>query len=184
MPDTADIAHFDHSVLRQLPLHVDQILENVGCALIVFIRQHERIVDEHGVLLPKKAPVSASLPILFGAPRPTGGEGQPWGDPSVAGAAQTAALLQPHGDKWGLNAMTRSGQGLILWAPGLKVIWGQQPRGSKEDELSNVAKEEKLMDFLTSGEAPLSWWLWMREFDLRPRQGPSSQWIWLQTPES
>jgi hypothetical protein len=49
-----------------------------------------RVVDRHGVLLPKGA-VSEGLPVFSGEARPPAGKaGTPWGDPAVEKAARAA----------------------------------------------------------------------------------------------
>jgi hypothetical protein len=88
-----------------------------------------RGVDHDGALLPKKAPLAAGLPVLDGAPPPSGPAGQPWGNAGVAAAAQTAVLLQPYQYQLKIMWMTLThDEGLVLWRNrplrGIKVIWG------------------------------------------------------------
>jgi hypothetical protein len=127
-----------------------------------------RAVDERGVLLPKKVPLAADLPVLYRAPRPAGGAGQPWGDPGVAAVARAAVLLKQQLARGKIKALTWADDGLTLWGPGYRVLWGRlEP--SKSAEAASAVKEQRLAEVLAKGE-PWTWWPWMHEYDLRPRE--------------
>ena len=115
-----------------------------------------RAVDAYGVLLPKKAPIPQGLPVLDSAPRPTGAEGKPWGDPIVEAAARTAVLLQPHWQRLELARMTATPLGLVLWGKDVKVLWGLDQPG----QAAPTVKLERLLKALDREERP-------REIDIR-----------------
>ena len=131
-----------------------------------------RAVDEQGVLMVKKTPLPRGLPILYHAPLPAKGEGKPWGDAGVLTAARTAARFQSTFSRLGISAMTSSKEGIILWAPRARIIWGGLP----EDEPSLARKEKRLLaafDQILSLDAisALHPWvargLWMYDCDMR-----------------
>jgi hypothetical protein len=125
-----------------------------------------RGVDNQGALLPKKVPLAADLPVLRRAARPTGGAGQPWGDAGVLVAAQIADLLIPQ--RVGIQDLSWSTQGLILWGPGFKVVWGHS--ADLPDEATTAVKRQRFIELSESLQNPTSWWPWMVEYDLRPRE--------------
>jgi hypothetical protein len=129
-----------------------------------------RTVDAQGILLPKKVPLSRGLPIIYFAPRPAGGAGRAWGDPGVFAAAQTAARLKPYLERAGITAMMSSELGLVMWGSECKILWGQQPERTKGEEASLVVKEQRFIELLAKRDSLGSWWPFVHEYDLRPRE--------------
>jgi hypothetical protein len=125
-----------------------------------------RGVDRGGVLLPKKAPLAPDLPILAGAPRPIGREGQPWGDRVVGTAAKSAVVLAPHWQRLKLSGMTWTAETLVIWGPRSKILWG------RDDVLEASAEEktQRLVDALVSAPASVDESS-LEELDLRPQSG-------------
>jgi hypothetical protein len=115
-----------------------------------------RVVDADGVLLPKKVPMPQGLPVLDSAPRPTGAEGKPWGDPAVEAAARAAVLLQSHWQRLELTRMTATPLGLVLWGKDVKVLWGLDQPG----QAAPAVKLERMLKALDRQEGP-------REIDVR-----------------
>jgi hypothetical protein len=127
-------------------------------------------VDGQGILLPKKVPIARALPILFRAPRPGGGAGQAWGEPGVVAAAQVVARLKPYLERAGITAMMSSEQGLVMWGSEYKVLWGCTPERAKGEEASVVVKEHRFVELLAKRDSRGSWWPFVHEYDLRPRE--------------
>jgi hypothetical protein len=130
-----------------------------------------RAVDDKGVLLPKKVPLEQDLPILHLASRPSGGEGQFWGDPGVRTAAETAAFLRL--SSWRramtIQTMTIREQSLVMWGAHFKVIWGSPHESAKADEASEEDKYLRLSKVLSNRKPSEEWWPFVYEYDLRPR---------------
>jgi hypothetical protein len=124
-----------------------------------------RGVDQKGVLLPKKAPIVAGLPVLDKAPPPSGPAGKPWGNAQVEAAAQTALLLQPHQKKLELTWMTLMPEGLVLSRPSVKVLWGL-PGGA--GEVAMDIKLQRLLEAIAALKQPPQ--PGVVEIDLRPAQ--------------
>jgi hypothetical protein len=63
-------------------------------ALAVPMGGQLRVVDEQGILLPRRAP-TAGLPVFHGkASSPAGPAGTAWGDPAIVAAARKAGLAK------------------------------------------------------------------------------------------
>jgi hypothetical protein len=136
-----------------------------------------RGIDAQGVLLPKKAPIATALPVLKEAPRPAAPAGQAWGEARIEAAAHTAALLLPHQPTLRLTWMTLAPQGLVLWGPGFKVLWGQS---NAAGEAAAEVKLERLLQARAAPEPSPGWW--MVELDVRPMQGMQKRWVPLASP--
>jgi hypothetical protein len=134
-----------------------------------------RGVDESGILLPKKAKL-AGLPVLENAPRPTGGEGQSWGDPIVVTAVQAALLLAPHWQSFGLTKLNWTPDGVVVWGPLVKILWGQGGPG----EAAGKDKLERLAAALEKKHHGSDWLPIMEEIDLRPPG--KARWRWIVMP--
>jgi hypothetical protein len=155
-----------------LAVEVTTDLAGMGSATSVPLRG----VDNQGVLLPKMVPLGSELPVLRRAARPTGGAGQPWGDVGVLVAAQIADLLLPQ--RVGIQELSWSMQGLILWGAGFKVIWGHST--DLPDEATTAVKRQRFIEVSPRLQNPTSWWPWMVEFDLRPRENMAErQVLWI-----
>jgi hypothetical protein len=140
-----------------------------------------RAVDEHSIVLPKKANLQG-LVILRGVPRPAGGAGQPWGDSGVAVAASTAAYLKPHLSTLGLNAMTWTEENLILWRADIKAIWGGGPSAEKKTQAPTAIKKRRLLEAVAHAPPIPAWLPVMHEFDVRPLDGLGHRFVRREAP--
>ena len=149
-------------------------------------------VDALGVVLPgndfRQSDVSRYPVIEKVTSIPQAGQGQPWGDSAVTGAAQLASLLMEPIDSgrsrweaWGLTAIEApSTLGLPGETPdmtfvlrttgGSTVIWGREPDSIHPGEFTVEQKLERMAEYhLAHGsfdDAPEPY-----EFDLRPWNG-------------
>jgi hypothetical protein len=134
-----------------------------------------RLVDRHGVLLPRAA-ASSSLPLLRGeglpAPGPTG---KKWGDRRVEEAAALAAFLQPRGAE--IDFMTAdiepTAAGLVLHHQSRRIVWGKPPGKEGDAEPTADVKWQRLREYFTAPEVADD-----RPCDLRPLQGPASRGVY------
>jgi hypothetical protein len=78
--------------------------------------------------------------------------------------------------------MTLSEDGLILWTPDTKVIWGWRPQSKPTTDASLAVKQQRLLETFAAQEPLPFWGLWMREIDLRPGQAVVRRVVWRQTP--
>lgn len=130
----------------------------------LIVKKFARVVDDHGILLPRSAR-PAGLPVLTtDVQPPTGVAGKPWGDIRVLAAARTIAFLESRLDSLGLrNATldTREGD-LVLETRSARLIWGLPPGDERDNEASADLKAQRLP---TTGK------LDGQEWDVRPRSG-------------
>jgi hypothetical protein len=136
-----------------------------------------RGVDAKGILLPKKAPLAAGLPVLDKVSGPLGQVGKPWGDVRVEEAARLALLLQPHQQRLQLTWMTWSAQGLVLRGPNVKVVWGDS---KAVDVAGDETKLQRLLAEQPWPAPPLPGLMY--EMDVRPTQGMQKRVVVVESP--
>ncbi|MCH2201441.1 MAG: hypothetical protein MK102_05705 [Fuerstiella sp.] len=126
-------------------------------------------IDDAGCVLPggdfRRSDV-ARYPIVENVSSvPQGGQGLPWGDPVVEGAAQLAALLTESDEAssscwetWALKAIRApsvlgaADEGLdfqyeLTTAGGSSIIWGRAPASQHPGELSAARKLQRLSEY-------------------------------------
>ena len=126
-------------------------------------------VDRHGVLLPARDFSDSDVerfPVIEGvASVPMGNLGESWGDPSVTGAAELAAVLTRQ-DAEGKSrwqefelasilvprrvALTKDADELqyeLRTAGGSQILWGRGPNSKHPGELTVAQKIQRLCDF-------------------------------------
>ncbi|MHB1424236.1 MAG: cell division protein FtsQ/DivIB [Gemmataceae bacterium] len=112
-------------------------------------RSGKRLVDRYGILLPETA-VPAHVPVFMGnVAAPTGPSGSRWGDARIAAAAKTAAFLQSHLAKLGLeDCQIEVNNGEIVFRRcGVRIVWGHAPGQEKENEAPAQVKLRRLLDY-------------------------------------
>lgn len=106
-----------------------------------------RMVDRHGILLPRTE-VLAHLPVLTaGVRRPAGPAGSRWGDARVAAAAKTTAFLQPHLRRLRLedSEVALVAGEIVFHRRGVRIVWGHAPG---QEEVGEAPAQEKLQRLL------------------------------------
>lgn len=137
-------------------------------ALAVPDREQVRVVDAHGVLLPRAA--AARVPGFRGPAPRAGATGTPWESARVVAAARTAGFLLPQNDRLQVEALEVVGGDLVLWtAGGSCVLWGSPPGEERAGEATAVLKRDRLLDRLARPPVEVS--RGPSEYDLRPAAG-------------
>ena len=159
-----------HRVTKSFPARVHvEVTYRTPAAIVHGVGGGFYAIDESGCVLPgndfprsdiNRYPIIENISSV-----PQGRQGQAWGDPAVAGAAQLAALLniadesgQTHWDNWGLSAIEApSVVGLsneeldleysIRTKGGSTIIWGRSPTTEHPGELSVAKKLQRLNDY-------------------------------------
>jgi hypothetical protein len=162
---------------RQAVLAVVVAAEMAGIGLDDGKKLPVRGVDSKGILLPKKAPLAVGLPVLDKVAAPVGQAGKPWGDARIEETARIAVLLQPHQERLRLTWMTWTAQGLVLWGPHVKVVWGD---AKAADTAGDEVKLQRLLAQLPwpTPPAPGS----MYEMDVRPAHALQKRLVVVESP--
>lgn len=120
-------------------------------------------VDAESVLLPPGDFAAAEVrqyPVIDGVEStPQGPAGTQWGDVAVEGAAQLAAVLEPHWEEFGLAAIEVprrkkahvSSEEIVfglLTPGGSRIVWGRAPQSGHPGELSAKKKIGRLEEYL------------------------------------
>lgn len=159
-----------HRVTKSFPARVHvEVTYRTPAAIVHGVGGGFYAIDESGCVLPgndfprsdiNRYPIIENISSV-----PQGRQGQAWGDPAVAGAAQLAALLniadesgQTRWDNWGLSAIEApSVVGLsneeldleytVKTKGGSTIIWGRSPTTEHPGELAVAKKLQRLNDY-------------------------------------
>jgi hypothetical protein len=112
-----------------------------------------RALDRTGVLLPRRAPIPAEAIVLEDAPR--------LDDPLITLAARTMA--ESDISQLQITRMVWQPDGLVIWAKGLKVLWGK----GDPKEAEPAIKIRRIVE-ARDRRALLRWFSAVLEVDVRP----------------
>jgi hypothetical protein len=159
-----------HRVTKSFPARVHvEVTYRTPVAIVHGVGGGYYAIDESGCVLPGNDFPRSDIdryPIIENISSvPQGRQGQAWGDPAVAGAAQLAALLniaddsgQTLWDTWSLSAIEApSIVGLsdeeldleytVRTKGGSTIIWGRSPTTEHPGELAVAKKLQRLNDY-------------------------------------
>lgn len=151
------------SVRKSLPARVSVELEFRRPTAMIRLPAGAYPVDAEGTLLPPEdfsASQAKRFPAIEGiVSLPQGPAGSPWGDPFVSEAAQLAAVLEPHWERYRLTAIVVPRRTTAEPAPddvvmqlategGTRIVWGRSPGTSHPGELSVEQKIGRLDQYL------------------------------------
>lgn len=151
------------SVRKSLPARIAVDLEFRRPAAMIRLAVGAYPVDADGTLLPPEdfsAAQARRFPAVEGiVSLPQGPAGTAWGDPFVSGAAQLAAALEPHWERYRLAAIVVPRRTTADPAPddvvlqlatdgGTRIVWGRSPRTNHPGELSVEQKIGRLDQYL------------------------------------
>ena len=143
--------------------------------LVVSVGEQVRVVDRHGVVLPRAAETEGLAALRGKVKHRSGPTGTAWADPAVRAAARTAGFLHPQRERLQLTEVECRRGEVILWtAGGSRIFWGNPPGDEAAGEATAVLKRDRLLLNLdqraAAGDAERAY-----EHDLRPAAGVSSR---------